>query len=145
MNKYILNVKVEVSAYQILQFEVEGNTKEDAIANFENHSLSRTSDNVRHDMLHAVDVKYPSHIWEEIQKTQLSRWGDEDFNDTHVHLKVVDVEEVSNSIGEIHTAGGYVFHILKNGKVVDEVDVNQRNMTWPDLESFNKSLNLFAE
>ena len=139
MNKYILNVKVEVSAYQILQFEVEGNTKEDAIANFENH------DNVRHDMLHTVDVKYPSHIWEEIQKTQLSRWGDEDFNNTHVHLKVVDVEEVSSSIAEIRTAGGYVFHILQNGKVVDEVDAKERNMTWPDLESFNKSLNLFAE
>ena len=139
MNKYILNVKVEVSAYQTLQFEVEGNTKEDAIANFENH------DNVRHDMLHTVDVKYPSHIWEEIQKTQLSRWGDEDFNNTHVHLKVVDVEEVSSSIAEIRTAGGYVFHILQNGKVVDEVDAKERNMTWPDLESFNKSLNLFAE
>ena len=139
MNKYILNVKVEVSASQMLQFEVEGNTKEDAIANFENH------DNVRYDMLHTVDVKYPSHIWEEIQKTQLSRWGDEDFCHTDIALKVIDVEESSSSIAEIRTAGGYVFHILRNGKVVDEVDVKQRNMTWPNLESFNKALNLFAE
>lgn len=139
MNKYILDVKVNVSARQTLRFEVEGDTKEDAIANLENH------DNVRHNMLHSVDVKYPSHIWEEIQKTQLSRWGGEEFNDTHVHLKVINVEEVSNSIAEIRTAGGYVFHILQNGKVVDEVDVKQRNMTWPDIESFNKALKLFAQ
>ena len=139
MNKYILNVKVEVSAHQTLQFEVEGNTKEDAIANFENH------DNVRHNMLHSAVVKYPSHIWEEIQETQLSRWGCEEFNDTHVHLKVINVEEVSNAIAEIRTAGGYVFHILQNGKVVDEVDVKQRTMTWPDIESFNKALKLFAQ
>ena len=139
MNKYILNVKVEVSAHQTLQFEVEGETKEDAIANLENH------DNVRHNMLHSAVVKYPSHIWEEIQETQLSRWGCEEFNDTHVHLKVINVEEVSNAIAEIRTAGGYVFHILQNGKVVDEVDVKQRTMTWPDIESFNKALKLFAQ
>ena len=139
MNKYILNVKVEVSAHQTLRFEVEGETKEDAIANLENH------DNVRHNMLHSAVVKYPSHIWEEIQETQLSRWGCEEFNDTHVHLKVINVEEVSNAIAEIRTAGGYVFHILQNGKVVDEVDVKQRTMTWPDIESFNKALKLFAQ
>ena len=139
MNKYILNVKVEVSAHQTLQFEVEGNTKEDAIANFENH------DNVRHNMLHSAVVKYPSHIWEEIQETQLSRWGCEEFNDTQVGLKVTDVEEVSSSIAEIRTKGGYVFYILQNGKVVDEVDSGKRTMTWPDIESFNKSLNLFSQ
>ena len=139
MNKYILNVKVEVSAHQTLQFEVEGNTKEDAIANFENH------DNVRHNMLHTVDIKYPSHVWEEIQKTQLSRWGDELFRDTQVGLKVTDVEEVSSSIAEIRTKGGYVFYILQNGKVVDEVDSGKRTMTWSDIESFNKSLNLFSQ
>jgi len=139
MNKYILDVKVNVSARQTLKFEVEGKTKEDAIANLENH------DNVRHNMLHSVDVKYPSHVWEEIQKTQLSRWGGEEFNDTHVHLKVINVEEVSSSIAEIRTKGGYVFYILQNGKVVDEVDVKQRNMTWPDIESFNKALKLFAQ
>ena len=139
MNKYILNVRVEVSAYQTLQFEVEGNSREDAIANLENH------DNVRYNMLHTVDIKYPSHIWEEIQKTQLSRWGDELFRDTQVGLKVTDVEEVSSSIAEIRTKGGYVFHILQNGKVVDEADVKKRTMSWPDLESFNKSLNLFTQ
>ena len=139
MNKYIVNVKVEVSAYQTLQFEVEGNTKEDAIANLENH------DNVRYNMLHTVDVKYPSHVWEAIQETQLSRWGDESFCNTEVALKVTDVEEASSSIAEIRTKGGYVFHILQNGKVVDEADVKKRTMAWPDLESFNKSLNLFTQ
>jgi hypothetical protein len=139
MNKYILNVKVEVSASQTLRFEVEGNTKEDAIANFENH------DNVRHNMLHTVDVKYPSHVWEEIQKTQLSRWGDEGFCYTDVRLKITDVEESSSAVAEIRTKGGYVFHILLNGKVVDDVDVKKRNMTWPDIESFNKALKLFAQ
>jgi len=139
MNKYIVNVKVEVSAYQTLQFEVEGNTKEDAIANLENH------DNVRYNMLHTVDVKYPSHVWEAIQETQLSRWGDESFCNTEVALKVTDVEEASSSIAEIRTKGGYVFHILQNGKVVDEADAKKRTMAWPDLESFNKSLNLFTQ
>jgi len=139
MNKYILNVRVEVSAYQTLQFEVEGNTREDAIANLENH------DNVRYNMLHTVDIKYPSHIWEEIQKTQLSRWGDETFLNTEVRLKVTDVEEVSSSIAEIRTKGGYVFYILQNGKVVDEVDSSKRTTTWPDIESFNKALKLFAQ
>ena len=139
MNKYIVNIKVFATAYQTLQFEVEGKTKEDAIANFKNH------DKVRYDMLHSVDVKYPSHIWEEIQKTQLSRWGDEDFKDTHVRLRVVEVEEVSTSVAEIRTKGDYVFHILQNGKVVDEVDSRKRTMTWNDLESFYKSLNLFEQ
>lgn len=139
MNKYIVNVKVVVTAHQTLQFEIEGRTKDDAITNFKNHG------NVPHDMLHSVDVKYPSHVWEEIEKTQLSRWGGENFNDTHVQLKVIEVEEVSTSAAEIHTKGGYVFHILQNGKVVDEVDSKKRTMTWNDLESFYKSLNLFAQ
>ena len=139
MNKYIVNVKISVTANQTLQFEVEGKTKEDAIASFKNH------DNVPHDMLHSVDVKYPSHIWEEIQKTQLSRWGGEDFNDSHVRLSVIEAEEVSTSVAEIRTKGGYDFHILQNGKVVDEVDSKKRTMTWNDLESFYKSLNLFEQ
>ena len=139
MNKYILNIRVSVSSYQTLQFEVEGNTKEDAIANFENH------DNVRYNMLHSVDVKYPSHVWEEIQQTQLSRWGSEDFNDVLVELSVTDVEEVSSAVTEIRTKGGYVFHVLQNGKVVDEVNSKDRTMSWPDLASFQESMNLFEE
>ena len=136
MNKYILNITVSVSSYQTLQFEVEGNTKEDAIANFETKDYRR-------DLIRSVDVKYPSHFWEQIESTQLSRWGSEDFNDVLVELSVTDVEEVSSAVAEIRTKGGYVFHVLQNGKVVDEVNSKDRTMSWPDLASFQESMNLF--
>ena len=136
MSKYILDVRVSVSSYQTLQFEVEGNTKEDAIANFETKDYRR-------DLIRSVDVKYPSHFWEQIESTQLSRWGSEDFNDVLVELSVTDVEEVSSAVAEIRTKGGYVFHVLQNGKVVDEVNSKDRTMSWPDLASFQESMNLF--
>jgi hypothetical protein len=136
MSKYILDVRVIVSSYQTLQFEVEGKNKEEAIANFETKDYRR-------DLIRAVDVKYPSHVWESIQTTQLSRWADEDFQDVAVQTKVTDVEEVSSAVAEIRTKGGYVFHVLQNGKVVDEVNSKDRTMSWPDLASFQESMNLF--
>jgi len=136
MSKYILDVRVIVSSYQTLKFEVEGESKEEAIANFE-------SKDYRRDLIRSVDVKYPSHIWEQIESTQLSRWGNEDFQDVAVQTKVTDVEEVSSAVAEIRTKGGYVFHVLQNGKVVDEVSSKDRTMSWPDLASFQESMNLF--
>lgn len=136
MSKYILDVRVIVSSYQTLKFEVEGENKEEAIANFE-------SKDYRRDLIRSVDVKYPSHIWEQIESTQLSRWGNEDFQDVVVQTKVTDVEEVSIEVAEIRTKGGYVFHVLQNGKVVDEVNSKNRTMSWPDLASFQESMNLF--
>jgi len=136
MSKYILDVRVIVSSYQTLKFEVEGESKEEAIANFE-------SKDYRRDLIRSVDVKYPSHIWEQIESTQLSRWGNEDFQDVVVQTKVTDVEEVSIEVAEIRTKGGYVFHVLQNGKVVDEVNSKDRTMSWPDLASFQESMNLF--
>jgi hypothetical protein len=136
MSKYILDVRVIVSSYQTLKFEVEGESKEEAIVNFE-------SKDYRRDLIRSVDVKYPSHIWEQIESTQLSRWGNEDFQDVVVQTKVTDVEEVSSAIAEIRTKGGYVFHVLQNGKVVDEVNSKDRTMSWPDLASFQESMNLF--
>lgn len=136
MSKYILDVRVIVSSYQTLKFEVEGESKEEAISNFE-------SKDYRRDLIRSVDVKYPSHIWEQIESTQLSRWGNEDFQDVAVQTKVTDVEEVSSAIAEIRTKGGYVFHVLQNGKVVDEVNSKDRTMSWPDLASFQESMNLF--
>lgn len=136
MSKYILDVRVIVSSYQTLKFEVEGESKEEAIVNFE-------SKDYRRDLIRSVDVKYPSHIWEQIESTQLSRWGNEDFQDVAVQTKVTDVEEVSSAIAEIRTKGGYVFHVLQNGKVVDEVNSKDRTMSWPDLASFQESMNLF--
>ena len=136
MSKYILDVRVIVSSYQTLKFEVEGESKEEAISNFE-------SKDYRRDLIRSVDVKYPSHIWEQIEATQLSRWGNEDFQDVAVQTKVTDVEEVSSAVAEIRTKGGYVFHVLQNGKVVDEVNSKDRTMSWPDLASFQESMNLF--
>ena len=136
--KYIINVKVEVSSRQTLQFEVEGESKEAAVKNF-------FDNDPRRDLIKAVDVKYPTQVWEEIQDSQLSRWAGEDFGDVDVQASVIDVEEVSTSIAEIRTKSGYTFYILENGKVVDAVESKDRTITWPDLQSFRSALNLYAK
>lgn len=135
--KYILNIKVEVSSYQTLQFEVEGENKEEAFTNF-------LTKDPRRDLIRSVDVKYPSQVWESIQTTQLSRWADEDFQDVSVITKITDVEEVSSSVATITTNDGYTFHILENGKVVDNLDPKERDMTWPDIHRFTKALGAFT-
>ena len=61
-----------------------------------------------------------------------------------VQTKVTDVEQVSSAVAEIRTKGGYVFHVLQYGKVVDEVSSKDRTTSWPDLASFHDSMNLFA-
>jgi len=60
-------------------------------------------------------------------------WNDEHFNDTHI---VVDKGWVRYVVATLITEDGYTFYRLHDDSVVDSLDPESVDMSWPSYQSF---------
>ena len=65
-------------------------------------------------------------------------WNDELFNDTYI---VVDYGWVRHVVATLITEDGYTFYRLHDDSVVDSLDPESVDMSWPSYQSFADEVN----